>query len=131
MSTSPPRTHARIDPALCGTPRSLADGSSEVELTLIEAMRVDDTGLTHGGFTFGLADHAAMLAVNEPTVVLADASMRFLAPTVVGDRLVARGRVSDVAGKRRTVQVEVRRGDTMVAEGTFACAVPTRHVLQR
>lgn len=131
MSTETLRTHARIDPALCGTPRALGDGSAEVELTLTEVMRVDDTGLTHGGYTFGLADYAAMLAVNEPTVVLADAAMRFLAPTVVGDRLLARGRVSEVTGKRRTVQVEVRRGDTVVAEGTFSCAVPTRHVLQR
>ncbi|MCC7071288.1 MAG: PaaI family thioesterase [Deltaproteobacteria bacterium] len=127
----PPRTHARIDHGLCGTPRSLGEGTAEVELSLTEIMRVDDSGLTHGGFTFGLADHAAMLAVNEPTVVLAEASMRFLAPTVVGDLLLARARVSEAAGKRRAVVVEVRRGDALVAEGSFACAVPSRHVLQR
>ncbi|OGQ24955.1 MAG: thioesterase [Deltaproteobacteria bacterium RBG_16_71_12] len=131
MSVEPVRTHARIDHGLCGTPRSLGAGTAEVELTLTEAMRVDDTGLTHGGFAFGLADHAAMLAVNEPTVVLADASMRFLAPTVVGDRLVARARVNDGAGKRRTVEVDVLCGDKKVADGSFSCAVPSRHVLQR
>ena len=131
MSTATPRTHALLDRALCGTPRSLGDGSAEIELVLTEAMRVDDTGLTHGGFAFGLADHAAMLAVNEPTVVLADASMKFLAPTVVGDTLLARARVSEALGKRRTVLVEVRCGERLVAEGTFSCAVPSRHVLQR
>lgn len=131
MTSEPLRTHARIDHGLCGVPCAIGIGSAEVELTLTEAMRVDDTGLTHGGFTFGLADHAAMLAVNEPTVVLADASMRFLAPTVMGERLLARAHVSDGVGKRRTVQVEVLCGDKTVAEGTFSCAVPSRHVLQR
>ena len=131
MSVNAPRTHGLIDRALCGTPRALGDGAAEVELVLSEAMRVDDSGLAHGGFTFGLADYAAMLAVNEPTVVLADASMKFLAPTMVGDTVVARARVSEASGKRRTVLVEVRCGDKVVAEGTFSCAVLSRHVLQR
>lgn len=131
MSAEPPRTHQRIAHGLCGAPRTIGPGTAEVELVLSEPMRVDDTGLVHGGFVFGLADHAAMLAVNEPTVVLADASMRFLAPSVVGETLVARARVSEAAGKRRVVQVEVRCGANHVAEGTFSCAVPSRHVLQR
>ena len=131
MSTEAVRTHARIDRALCGAPHTLGAGTAEVELVLTEAMRVDETGLVHGGFLFGLADHAAMLAVNEPTVVLADAAMKFLAPSVVGETLRARARVSESAGKRRAVQVEVSCSDKLVAEGTFACAVPSRHVLQR
>lgn len=131
MSAETLRTHARIDQALCGAPRTLAPGTAEVELVLTEPMRVDDTGLVHGGFLFGLADHAAMLAVNEPTVVLADASMKFLAPSVVGETLRACARVSESAGKRRAVTVEVLCGDKKVAEGSFSCAVPSRHVLQR
>lgn len=131
MSAEPPRTHQRIAHALCGAPRTIGSGTADVELVLSEPMRVDDTGLVHGGFVFGLADHAAMLAVNEPTVVLADASMKFLAPSVVGETLVARARVSEAAGKRRAVHVEVLCGANMVAEGTFSCAVPSRHVLQR
>lgn len=131
MSADLVRTHARIDRALCGAPSTLGPGTAEVELALTEPMRVDDTGLVHGGFLFGLADHAAMLAVNEPTVVLADAAMKFLAPSVVGDVVRARARVTESAGKRRAVVVEVHCRDTLVAEGTFACAVPSRHVLQR
>jgi acyl-coenzyme A thioesterase PaaI-like protein len=48
-------------------------------------MAVDDRGLVHGGFVFGLADHAAMLAVNDPNVVLGAASTRFLKPVRVGE----------------------------------------------
>jgi acyl-coenzyme A thioesterase PaaI-like protein len=43
-------------------------------------MAADQRGLVHGGFTFGLADYAAMVAVNDPNVVLGAAEVRFLAP---------------------------------------------------
>lgn len=131
MSGEAHRTHARIDHALCGAPKTLGPGTAEVELVLTEPMRVDDTGLVHGGFLFGLADHAAMLAVNEPTVVLADATMKFLAPSVVGDTVRAQASVTESSGKRRSVRVDVTCGDKVVAEGSFSCAVPSRHVLQR
>src|SRR5205807_729390 len=103
----------------------------EVELTCDERMRADDEGLVHGGFLFGLADYAAMLAVNEPTVVLADATAKFLAPVVVGDVVIAFARVASSEGKRRAVDVEVKRGDVVVMSATFSCAVPSRHVLTR
>lgn len=32
-------------------------------------MAADEYRLVHGGFIFGLADYAVMLAINEPTVV--------------------------------------------------------------
>lgn len=48
--------------------------------------------------TFGLADYAAMLAVNEPTVVLGKAEVRFLKPVKVGERLLARTRILENSG---------------------------------
>ena|SRR5256885_523345 len=125
------RTHSRIDRSLCGTARALRDGYAEVELTCDERMRADDEGLVHGGFLFGLADYAAMLAVNEPTVVLADASAKFLAPVVVGDVVVAHAVVTSSEGKRRVVDVEVKRNDGVVMSATFSCAVPSKHVLTK
>jgi acyl-coenzyme A thioesterase PaaI-like protein len=131
-----PRTHQRLDPALCGRPVRLAGGESLVELETTGAMVADDHGLVHGGFVFGLADHAAMLAVDEPTVVLAAAEVRFTAPVRVGERLAAAGRVEWSEGRRRRVAVTVRRaggeGDgegEPVMTGTFECYVPDRHVL--
>ena len=85
--------------------------------------------LVHGGFVFGLADYAAMLAVNHPNVVLAGAEVRFLKPVVVGERLLATARLAESAGRRRRVEVEVARGGEVVFAGTFHCAVPDRHVL--
>ena len=86
-----PATHLAIAPRLVGEPLELGPGTARAALTLSPEMAADDRGLVHGGFAFGLADYAAMLAVNHPLVVLASSTVRFLAPTRVGERLVAEG----------------------------------------
>ena len=92
-------------------------------------MAADWRGLIHGGFTFGLADYAAMLAVNEPTVVPANANAKFLAPVVVGDRLEAEATVEQTDGKKRSVKMTVRRAGAAVMEGEFLAVVPDGHIL--
>ncbi|MBI3825521.1 MAG: thioesterase [Candidatus Rokubacteria bacterium] len=94
-------------------------------------MAADERGLVHGGFTFGLADYAAMLAVNEPAVVLLRADVKFLVPVIVGDRLEATASILGTDGKKHTVKVVVRRNETAVLEGEFLAFVPDRHVLDR
>ena len=124
-------THPRIAPDLCGHPVALAPGRAVVRLTTIPAMAVDDRGLIHGGFVFGLADYAAMLAVNDPLVVLGAAEIRFTAPTVVGDVLEATATVTETAGKKRLVTVVVARNAETVLAGSFTCFVLPGHVLDR
>ena len=124
-------THHLADPGLCGRPAALAPGQALVSLTVLPVMAVDDRGLAHGGFVFGLADYAAMLAVNDPLVVLGAAEVRFTAPVVVGDQLTAEARLTETAGKKRLVDVTVRRDADVVFTGTFTCFVPPRHVLDR
>ena len=121
-------THPGINPTLVGTPIRLAPGESEVSLKTTQAMVADDRGLVHGGFTFGLADYAAMLAVNDPNVVLGAANTRFLAPTRVGETMIATAKVSEEKGKKRIVSVEVKT-DTVVFTGEFTCFVLDKHVL--
>jgi uncharacterized protein (TIGR00369 family) len=126
-----PRTHASIDRALCGTPVELAPGRAVVEMVATATMAADAQGLVHGGFVFGLADHAAMLAVNEPTVVLVAADTKFLRPVSPGERLRAEATVTESAPPRYAVTCTVWRGDEAVFEGTFRCHVPKRHVLTK
>ena len=107
-----PRTHLAIDRRLCGEPLDpgeTAAGTARVGLTTVPEMAADAAGLVHGGFVFGLADHAAMLAVNHPNVVLGSAAVRFLRPVAVGERLVAEATVAETAGRRSRVLVAVRR----------------------
>jgi acyl-coenzyme A thioesterase PaaI-like protein len=100
-------------------------------MTVHDTMSVDAYGLIHGGFVFGLADHAAMLAVNHPNVVLAGAEVRFLAPVRPGEELVADAQVTESNGKKRTVSVAVTRNNEMVFSGIFHCAVLDKHVLEK
>ncbi len=116
-----PRTHLAIDRRLCGEPldpAATAAGAARVGLTTVPEMAADAAGLVHGGFVFGLADHAAMLAVNHPNVVLGSAAVRFLRPVAVGERLVAAATVAETAGRRSRVTVEVRRVPDGAGYGT-------------
>lgn len=134
-----PRTHLALDRRLCGEPLDVAEtaaGTARVGLTTLPEMAADAEGLVHGGFLFGLADHAAMLAVNDPRVVLGSAAVRFLRPVAVGDRLIAEARCAETAGRKSRVTVEVRRapaaggaaGDTVMS-GEFVCFTLDRHAL--
>jgi len=123
------RTHHSIDPELVGRPETLAPGRAVVRLPLTPAMAADGRGLVHGGFVFGLADYAAMLAVNDPLVVLGAAEVRFTAPAVVGETIEAEAVAEDASGKKRQVAVTVRRGETTILTGRFTCFVLPHHVL--
>jgi uncharacterized protein (TIGR00369 family) len=127
---SSPATHLGIDRRLCGEPLEIGDGTAAVVLVTRPEMAADGHGLVHGGFVFGLADYAAMLAVNHPNVVLGSAEVRFLKPVAVGERLAAAARVAESDGRRSRVSVEVRRGDEPVMSGTFLCFTLERHVLE-
>ena len=123
-----PNTHRALDPRLCGELRALEEGRAVVELTALSEMQADEHALVHGGFVFGLADHAAMLAVNHPNVVLGSADTRFLAPVLVGDVLRAEATRRAVEGKKHLVDVDVWRDAERVFSGVFVCFVPGQHV---
>lgn len=124
-----PNTHLSIDRRLCGVPLELAEGTARVALFALPEMAVDARGLIHGGFVFGLADYAAMLAVNHPNVVLAGAEIRFLKPVVVGEQLVAEAWVEETDGRKSRVRVEVVRDGDTVMSGDFRCVTLAQHVL--
>jgi acyl-coenzyme A thioesterase PaaI-like protein len=124
-----PSTHRAIDRRLCGEPVELAAGLARVRLLTRPEMAADERGLVHGGFLFGLADHAAMLAVNDPNVVLGAAETKFLKPCAVGDSVEATARLEGQDGRKRRVVAEVRRGDELLMTGSFTCFVLDRHVL--
>jgi uncharacterized protein (TIGR00369 family) len=125
-------THLLADRTLLGTPVDVVDGeSSIVQLVVTENMVVDDKGLVHGGFAFGLADYAAMLAVNDPNVVIAGANVRFTVPVQRGDIMKAVARVAEKTKNKRVVQVEVKVDDRTVFTGELVCYVLEKHVLER
>ena len=123
-------THRSIDARLVGSPVEVAEGRAVVRLEALPEMAADERGLVHGGFVFGLADYAGMLAVNHPNVVLGAAELRFLRPVRVGEVLVAEARHTGDDGKKKRVHVEVRCGEVVVVSAELTCFVPARHVLE-
>lgn len=125
------KTHKLSNPHLVGSPINIVDGvEATVRLRATQDMAVDERGLIHGGFIFGLADYAAMLAVNDPNVVLAGSKVRFLAPVKVGDEMIAEAKVVGEEGRKNSVFVKVFVEDREVLEGNFICLVLDRHVLE-
>ena len=123
------RTHLSIDPRWVGSVVSLEEGLCRAELVTRPEMAADERGLVHGGFAFGLADYAAMMAVNHPNVVLGAADVRFTAPVRVGQRVVAEARVVESKGRKRVLEVTAEADGVRVLEGTMTAFVLDRHVL--
>ena len=122
-------THLKTSEQWVGTPIELAEGKAIVELETQKAMAVDEHHLVHGGFIFGLADYAAMLAINHPNVVLGGSSNRFLKPVVAGEKVCATANLVREEGKKKIVEVTVERGEDTVFTGEFICFIPENHVL--
>lgn len=123
-------THRHIDQTLCGKPLSVEDGNSQVELVTTPQMAADELGLVHGGFIFGAADYAAMIAVNHPHVVLGASDVKFLKPVRVGETVMVQAQVQEVRGKKYWVSVSVTKADEEVFQGMFTCFVLDKHVLE-
>lgn len=122
-------THLLINQKLCGAPKKVEEGFARVAMTTTDAMTADASGLVHGGFIFGMADYAAMLAVNDPNVVLGAADVTFLKPVAAGETIVADASVNTIEGKKYDVDTRVQREGQTVFKGVFTCFVLKRHVL--
>lgn len=125
------RTHRLASLEFVGKVEQIeTDEHATVVLKTNAEMKVDEKGLTHGGFTFGLADYAAMTAVNDPFVVLLSSQVKFLKPVIAGDSLTAQARVAEKDGRKRKVRVEVvNQRQERVFEGDFICLILQKHVL--
>lgn len=125
-------THGRATQRLLGTPVYVEDDvGADIELEASEEMVVDERGLVHGGFTFGLADYTAMLAVNHPFVVLGRSESRFIAPVRVGEKMRAKATVIKRDGGKRKVEVEIKVEERSVFKGVFTCYILDKHVLEK
>jgi acyl-CoA thioesterase len=123
-------THERINTVYSGEIIKLESGYSKVMLETNEVMRADEVGLVHGGFIFSAADFSAMVAVNEPNVVLASCNCLFLAPVRVGDTVTFEATEHQKEGRKRNVTVRGFVHEIKVFEGEFKTVVTERHVLR-
>ena len=92
-------------------------GRATLRMRIREDM-LNGHAIGHGGFTFSLADSAFAFACNSynRSTVAAVCEIRFLAPTRLGDVLVADAVERSREGRDGVYDIVVRTGDTVVAE---------------
>jgi acyl-coenzyme A thioesterase PaaI-like protein len=122
-------THLKLDSDINGKVVELKDGYAKVEQITKEFMVADEQGLVHGGFAFCAADFAAMVAVNDPNVVLGKSEVKFLAPVKLGDTVIFEGNISAKDGAKATVDVVGCVGDKEVFKGSFTTFTLDKHIL--
>ncbi|MFC6287789.1 hydroxyphenylacetyl-CoA thioesterase PaaI [Nocardioides sp. GCM10027113] len=95
---------------------AVAPGRATLRMVLREDM-VNGHAIGHGGLTFALADSAFAFACNSygRRTVAAGAEIRFLAPTRLGDELVATAVERARDGRDGVYDVTVTVGETVVA----------------
>jgi acyl-CoA thioesterase len=95
----------------------VAPGYAKLSMTVTEQM-VNGAGITHGGFTFLLADTAFAVACNShgELVVARSCEIEFLAPARVGDVLVAEARERLRTARKGIYDVSVTRAGDPIAE---------------
>jgi len=124
------KTHERINHDLNGEIMKLEHGNVEIKLVTSSEMVADEHGLIHGRFIFSSADYAAMVAVNEPNVVLVASDCQFLSPVKYGDIVMFTAKVRHKEGRKRNVHVVAHVLDIKVFEGEFKTVITDRHVLK-
>jgi uncharacterized protein (TIGR00369 family) len=133
MNITNQKTHVLTSKKLVGSVISIKNDRATVTLKITKEMVVDSFNLTHGGFVFGLADYAAMVAINEPTVVLGKAEVKFIKPVIINEELTAKATISErINEKKIVVNVQVfNQKDELVFEGNFVCFVLEKHILEK
>lgn len=96
---------------------SVGPGRATIEMTVRDDM-VNGHAIGHGGLTFTLADSTFAFACNSynRSTVAAGAEIRFLAPTRLGDVLVAEAVERERSGRDGVYDVTVRCGEVVVAQ---------------
>ncbi|WP_281952038.1 hotdog domain-containing protein [Nitrosophilus kaiyonis] len=123
------KTHKKIDERFSGKVIELKNNYSKVLLKTIPEMVADEEGLVHGGFTFSAADYAAMVAVNDPYVVLVAADVKFTAPVKVGEEVIFEANLIERDGKKSKVEVVGKVYEVKVFEGVFKTYSLDKHIL--
>jgi acyl-CoA thioesterase len=92
-------------------------GTATVGMTIQPSM-VNGHGMAHGGSIFTLADTAFAYACNSTgeTTVAAQCAITFIRPGQLGARLTATAREISRTGRSGIYDVQVRDGDTVIAE---------------
>jgi len=89
-------------------------------LTATADMALAHSGVIRGHHLFAMANSLAVAVVDAKVALTGSATVRFVRRVRVGDRMVAKARVTEISGRRHTVSVAIRVGADEVFTGEFA-----------
>ena len=107
-----------------GTAVTVTPGFSRVELVTSGNMTSPGSEFVRGGVVFGVADYAAMLALDQPGAMLQAAEVQFIRPVKVDELIIAEAHARIRHGKKRHVTVTVSHGAEKVLQGEFTACLP-------
>ena len=125
------KTHKLINDRFSGKIIEVSKNKAKSILYTNIDMVADEMGLIHGGFIFSAADYVAMVAVNDPNVVLGASECKFIAPIKKGESVIFEANVVSTKGKKRIVEVKAFVDSKEVFSGTFTTFVLNKHVLDK
>jgi acyl-coenzyme A thioesterase PaaI-like protein len=88
-------------------------------LTAAADMALAHSGVIRGHHLFAMANSLAVAVVDAKVALTGSATVRFLRRVRVGDRMVAKARVTEICDRRHTVSVAIRVGADDVFTGEF------------
>ena len=107
----------------------LEDGYVKTKFEPTDEMVIDDYKLIHNGFIFNAADFAAMVAVNNPYLVIITSNTKFLAPIELGNVVDFEAKVVHKYARKREIKVIGTVSDIKVFEGLFLVVILDQHIL--
>lgn len=84
-----------------------------------KAMGFSTSEIVRGHHIFAQANSLAVALVDAPVALTGSAQIKYLAPVRVGERIVAKARVTTVEGRKRTVVVDSFVSEHQVFHGEF------------
>lgn len=89
-------------------------------LTATADMALERSGVVRGHHLFAMANSLAVAVVDAKVALTGSAKVRFLRRVRVGDRMVAKARITGISGRKHTVEVTVRVESEEAFTGEFA-----------
>lgn len=88
-------------------------------LEIVPEMCFKKSGIARGHVLFAQANSLAAATVDADVALTAECAVEFIAPVRVGERILAKARVTTKEGRRREVEVAVKSRERMVLTGRF------------
>lgn len=106
-----------------------SDGLSLLDTT--EEMGMEKTKIIRGHILFAQANSLANAIVDADVALTLEANVVFSAPVMVGERILAKARVTKVKGRKKEVEVVMKTKNNLIFKGVFQIRCLSKETVSR